>query len=214
MGSRRAKGEIAMNRWKITFILGLLSLVVVGCFTPAPTDEASPPTTAPGGSTSAPATPDSSDSAIGTATRIADVVELGHTNTTLQQVTGTEDLFAGDFLRIQNGGRSLLDFGDLSFTLFNDSSMDVVTAERGPEGSIERLAFFLGQGGVLGELNPQGGEVTWRTPTGAEITVTGTQFVIAYEPDNQMLMVGNFGGHIQWATDQGRSEEHTSELQS
>ncbi len=178
-----------MKHGTLWFVVGMLSIAALAC---GPTPSTVEPATEPPGPTP-----------IGRAIREADTVELGRSGGALQPVADTADLFAGDALRITGGGSSLLDFGALSFRLFNDSDLDVVSAEPGPEGSLEEIAFFLEQGGVIGDLTPEGGQVVWNTPGGATITVSGTEFMITYDPAASMLMVGNFGGDIAWQTAQG-----------
>lgn len=103
---------------------------------------------------------------------------------------------AGDFIRVRNGGRALLEFPDqVSLRLFDDTELEVVAVEFGEDVPLE-FQIALTDGDVTGELVGEGGEVAFTTPTGAEITVLGTEFFVSYNPSTQEMAAGNFDGTL------------------
>jgi Tol biopolymer transport system component len=103
---------------------------------------------------------------------------------------------AGDFIRVRNGGRALLEFPDqVSLRLFDDTELEVLAVEFGEDVPLE-FQIALTDGDVTGELVDEGGEVVFTTPTGAEITVLGTEFFISYNTSSQEMAAGNFDGTL------------------
>lgn len=137
-----------------------------------------------------------STTALGRVRRELDVVEHGPGSGTLQQLTGSADLLAGDRLRVRGGGECLLDFGDMmQLRLFNDSALGVVSAESTEDVPLE-VALYLEEGGFTGELTAEGGQAVFETPGGATITVLGTEFFLVYDPSRAMTVAGSFSGTV------------------
>ena len=165
------------------------------------TDTAAVPTdTAPAAAvTSTSVTPTQGPQPIGNVERKTDVVEHGSTANALAQLLGTADLFQGDVLKIHDGGEGLLNFDNqLSLELFNDSQLGVVSST--PPGTPLDIQIALTDGGFTGQLTTQGGRAVFTTPSGAQITILGTDFLIAYDPVTHVTTAGNFHGTVQVAS--------------
>jgi hypothetical protein len=164
---------------------GARTLTPAQASTPAPTD---------GPSATATASP-TLDTRVGQVSRELDVVQRGQDPDSLQQVTGSSDLFAGDILSILEGGEGLLDFGSgLRLRLFNDTQLGIVAASA--PGTPLDVRLFLEDGGFTGQVTEPGGQVTFNTPNNAEITVLGTIFLVAYDSQTGMTTVANFEGQV------------------
>src|SRR5690606_32428612 len=137
-----------------------------------------------------------STTALGRVRRELDVVEHGPGSGTLQPLTGSADLLAGDRLRVRGGGECLLDFGDMmQLRLFNDSALGVVSAESTEDVPLE-VALYLEEGGFTGELTAEGGQAEFEKPGGVTITVLGTEFFLVYDPSRAMTVAGSFSGTV------------------
>jgi hypothetical protein len=111
-------------------------------------------------------------------------------------VEASDPLFSGDDVSINNGGIGLLDFGDnLRLRLFNDSDLNVVAATE--QGIPLVASLFLTKGGFTGELAESGSSVVFNTPNNAEITVTGTEFFVVYDTEQQRATAGKWDGSMQ-----------------
>jgi hypothetical protein len=142
------------------------------------------------------------DDRIGLVQRELDVVQMGKDPGALDQVSGSRDLYSGDVLRIQEGGEGLLDFGsDMRLRLFNNTQMGV-TAASAP-GTPFDVRLFLEDGGFTGELTAPGGQAVFRTPNNAQITVLGTRFLVAFDPDTGTTTVANFDGSVEVSAPEG-----------
>ncbi|HLE16399.1 MAG TPA: hypothetical protein VI776_16775 [Anaerolineales bacterium] len=135
------------------------------------------------------------EGAIGSVTRIVDLVEQAVSGGELQAVAESNPLHAGDALRVTEGGEGLLDFGDqLRLRLFNDSILGVTAASE--PGAPLDVRLFLEAGGFTGELAQSGGQAVFETPGGAQVLVQGTEFMLAYDPQNGVSTAGNFAGTV------------------
>src|SRR3989304_5760499 len=73
-------------------------------------------------------------------------------------------------------------FGDsMRLRLFNDTGLGVTKWDIAPDASWQ-AGMFLTDGGLVGQLVESGKEVAFDTPGGAQITVLGTEFLVAYDP--------------------------------
>lgn len=107
---------------------------------------------------------------------------------------------AGDFIRVRDGGRAVLEFPDsVSLRIFDDTELEVLVGEFAEDVPLD-FQLVLAQGDLIGELTGQGGQVVVQTPTGAEITVLGTEFFISYNSSSQEMSAGNFDGTLTVAT--------------
>jgi hypothetical protein len=128
---------------------------------------------------------------IGKISRVSDTVQHNQT-----EVSGTNDLFQNDSLRMFNGGEGLLDFGsDLRLRMFNDTELGGVRTSNDPDAPlIGKLTLFAG--GFSGQLFRDGGRFEFDTPNGAQIHVYGTTFIIVYDHVQQETIVVNFDGDV------------------
>ena len=133
---------------------------------------------------------------IGMISRINDLVEHGPSASQLSEVAESDPLDAGDVLRVSNGGEGLLDFGQfLQLRLLNDTELRTIKLEHA--ANLPLMARIrLETGGFTGKLIEEGGKAVFETPNGAEITILGTEFWIVYDPEEQILGVGNFEGLV------------------
>jgi len=135
-------------------------------------------------------------SSAGILTPATDVVEFGSDIDLLQRIQDFVEFYAGDVVRVTQGGEATLDFGDsLLLRLFNDTEMNVDTASE-PEASFD-VQFYLWAGGFTGELTEPGGQAVFTTPGGVKITVLGTEFFVTYDPSTEQTTVGNFHGSVE-----------------
>jgi hypothetical protein len=133
---------------------------------------------------------------IGLVQRELDVVQLGKSAGSLDTVSDRKDLFAGDVLRIQEGGEGLLDFGSgMLLRLFNDTQVGVTSASA--PGAPFDVRLYLEDGGFTGELTEPGGKAVFETPNHAQITVLGTRFLVAYDTRTETTTVANFDGTLE-----------------
>lgn len=154
--------------------------------TPTPTHSPSPKSTAS----------PTLDTRVGRVSRELDVVQRGKDPGSLQQVTGSSDLFAGDVLSILEGGEGLLDFGSgLRLRLFNNTQLGILAASA--PGTPLDVRLFLEDGGFTGQVTEPGGQVTFNTPNNAQITVLGTIFLVAYNSQTGITTVANFEGQVE-----------------
>src|SRR5215208_27249 len=101
---------------------------------------------------------------IGTVSRVTDRIEHGDSPSHLETVAESQELLAGDVLRVADGGEGLLDFGEyLQLRLFNDTETRVIKAEHGTDISI-LARIRLEHGGFTGNLTKEGSEVVFETP--------------------------------------------------
>jgi hypothetical protein len=128
--------------------------------------------------------------------RELDVVQMGKDPNSLDQVRDRRDLFAGDVLRIQEGGEGLLNFGSgMLLRLFNNSQVGVVSAS--DPGAPFDVRLFLEDGGFTGELTEPGGQAVFQTPNNAQITVLGTRFLVAHDSSTGTTTAANFDGAVE-----------------
>ncbi|MDX1664951.1 MAG: hypothetical protein R3272_14265 [Candidatus Promineifilaceae bacterium] len=134
------------------------------------------------------------EGAIGCASRVEAQVEHGPGEADLVALAADErvTLLPQDLIQVSEGGEALLDLVALQLRLFNDSALEVQPVAEGP---VLRYFFFLLQGGVLGELDPDGDrQALLETPGGETITVLGTTFWVVYADGE--TMVGNYNGEV------------------
>lgn len=149
------------------------------------------------GGVSAASTPDDAPGLLGTVQRITDIVEHGPTVETIEQVVDEVSLFAGDVLRVRDGGEGLLVFPDgMLLRLFNDTALNITVVESDPGTPID-VRMFLEDGGFTGELTAAGGSAVFETPGGAEVLVLGADFFVTYDPMARQTVAGNFGGEVE-----------------
>ena len=86
----------------------------------------------------------------------------------------------------------------LTLELFNDSQLGVVSSSA--PGTPLDIQAALKNGGFTGQLTTKGGRAVFTTPGGAEITILGTNFLIAYDPVTRVTTAGNFHGTVQVAS--------------
>jgi hypothetical protein len=173
-------------------VLILLFLTVTGCRSFSSQLEPSPSTPATATTEEVTVVP------IGLIQRQVDIVEHGSGGVQYLSVLAEQaELFANDAVRVSGGGEALLNFGDaLRLTLFNDSQLGI-SLEPAPD-TPPIVQFYLFYGGFLGNKQPNAGEpVQVTTPAGAEITVTGTQFFVTYDPNSGETVAGNFDGSVE-----------------
>jgi hypothetical protein len=65
------------------------------------------------------------------------------------------------------------------------------------------VRLFLEAGGFTGQLAESGGQAVFETPGGAQVLVQGTEFMLAYDPQNGVSTAGNFSGTV-WVQGGGR----------
>jgi len=132
-------------------------------------------------------TPDS----IGTLTRVRDLIFQNES-----QVSGTNDVFQNDYLHVFEGGEGLLDFGsDMRLRMFNDTELGGVLTYNDPSTPlIVKMTLFCG--GFTGQLFCEGGNAEFDTPNGARIHVSGTQFLLTYDPNSEVAFCANFEGDM------------------
>jgi hypothetical protein len=136
------------------------------------------------------------DTRVGLVSRELDVVQRGKDPGSLQQVTGSSDLFAGDVLSILEGGEGLLDFGSgLRLRVFNNTQLGILAASA--PGTPLDVRLFLEDGGFTGQVTEPGGQVIFNTPNNAQITVLGTTFLVAYNSQTGITTVANFEGQVE-----------------
>ncbi len=124
-------------------------------------------------------------------------VEHGPDENNLTQISEDNPFFAGDAIRVTQGGEALLDFqNQLRLRLFNDTQSQVVSADVDTTGTPVDVLVFLAEGGFTGELTRTGGKAVFQTPGGAQITVLGTAFWIVYDPIQRQTSCGNFHGSM------------------
>lgn len=137
------------------------------------------------------------EKALGTLSLERDKVEHGPDVETLKQVVSSEAFFAQDAIRVTEGGEALLDFGDqILMRMFNDTEMQVVSADYA-EDTPPVVVMHLFKGGFTGQLTAEGAQVFYETPGGAAITVLGTDYFVAYDPDTEVTSAGNFSGQVE-----------------
>lgn len=141
-------------------------------------------------------TPTLNAGVIGTISRVNDNVELGQSAGKMIPVTANYPMNAGDFLQVSKGGEGLLDFGNyLQLRVFNDTKLHAITLQHA-----ENIPLYariqLETGGFTGTLQKKEGKAVFETPSGATITILGTQFWVIYNPVDKVVGVGNFGGSI------------------
>ena len=202
-----------MNARRILIPVSLLAattLMCIGSGGTAPTSvpsgapEGSPTVTPPTDETATIAVPPTGEP-IGTVTRELDVVEHGGRDGEPEMLQGTNDLFAGDVLRVRDGGEGLLDFGnDMRLRLFNDTQLREIELLSAPDTPLD-VQMFLEEGGFTGKLTAVGGRAVFKTPGGAEITVLGTEFCAVHDPASGMTVVCNFNGTVELAWEGGRA---------
>ncbi len=115
-----------------------------------------------------------------------------------------------DGVRVAGEGQALLDLGRLArVTLMRDAelqsvSWSLIKKELNEIGIDIGASPLLGQislaaqlirGGVLGEIMAGGEPVALTTPDAAIIVQSAT-FFLAYDPENEITWVGNFGGTV------------------
>lgn len=173
-------------------VVVLLFLTVTGCrffpSQPEPSSSTLTPTT----------TEEATIVPIGQVQRQVDIVEYGPGGVEYLSVLAERaELFPDDAVRVSGGGEALLNFGDaLRLTLFNDSELGI-GLEPAPD-TPPIIQFYLFYGGFLGSKQPgEGGLVQVTTPAGAQITVTGTQFFVTYDPNSGETVAGNFDGSVE-----------------
>lgn len=133
---------------------------------------------------------------LGTLRLETDEVFHGREEVALEPLLGSAPFFVKDLIRVIEGGEALLDFGDqMRLRLFNDTELQMVSAEVAEDVPLG-VELFLFFGGFTGDLVEEGGSTVIRTPGDAEITVLGTEYFVAYDPDAATTMVGNFGGTV------------------
>ena len=131
------------------------------------------------------------DGSIGTIQRVNDSLEHNQA-----RVSGTDQLFQNDSLRLFGGGEGLLDLGDLVLRLLNDTQLGGVSVESAPgEPLFARL--YLELGGFTGHLTGSGSQAVFTTPGGATIRVYGTTFYIVYDSASQTTTAGNIDGSLE-----------------
>ena len=137
---------------------------------------------------------------IGIVTRKQDVVQHGRNEGSLREVSGTEDLYRDDVLRVSDGGEGLLDFGDeLQLRLFNDTGLNITEWEEPPDRPPIASFFVHKKGGCTGKVY-EGAKATIITPTGVEVTVLGTRFFVIYNHHTEQTAAGNFDGTVEVAS--------------
>lgn len=171
---------------RAAFIMSLVIARLSCCCLPPPSPPAGPITDTP-----------NIPIAVGSVQRETDTVERGSDENSLEPVTDNVSLFAGDALRLTNGGEGLLDFGSgLLLRLFNDTQANLVKAETAAGVPLD-VEMYLTEGGFTGQLTAAGGRATFNTPGGATITVLGTDFLVAYDAISGLTLVGNFHGTVE-----------------
>lgn len=130
------------------------------------------------------------------------VVALGRTANSLVPLDGSDSFFEGDVIQVREGGLAFLSFGDRATVyLFNDSGV-IIGEVNEAETSVEnRIVLESMEGGLVGTLNEGQGPFVARTPGGAEITITGTDFFLVYDSAAQYTATGNFSGSITYEGD-------------
>jgi hypothetical protein len=139
-----------------------------------------------------PQAPTPANTSIGKVTKVSDTVEKNNS-----RVLNSNQLFQNDSVGLLNGGEGLLDFGGaLILRLFNDTQVGGVEAVTDPNSSVfVRLRLRLG--GFTGKLNKPGKQAVFETPNGAKITVSGTDFFLVYDPEQDLASAGNFNGDME-----------------
>ena len=128
---------------------------------------------------------------IGKISRVSDTVQQNR-----NEISGTNDLFQNDSLRMFNGGEGLLDFGsDLRLRMFNDTELGGIRTSNAPDNPlVGKLTLYAG--GFSGQLFREGSNFEFATPNGAKIYVYGTTFIVAYDPVERETKVVNFEGDV------------------
>ena len=164
-------------RLHLLLLIGLLALASIVCGEPTPT----------------PTGPPEAES-IGTIRRENTRVQYGTSLAQLAELTNARPLLSESALRVTNGGEALLDFSaGLVVRAFNNANMSVALST---DPSPYLLRFYLERSVATGELAAAGEAISWETPNGAQITISGTEFFVAFDPTTDRTLVGNFNGTI------------------
>ena len=122
----------------------------------------------------------------------------------------TTEFQSYDGIRVLDGGQAVLDLGDLMrLVLKHDSELQTVPGslvreelnkisvdfDKSPLLQQIALAAHLFRGGFLGEKTVGDEPVALTTPN-AVILISGTTFLLVYDPDDEVTYVGNFEGTI------------------
>ncbi len=135
---------------------------------------------------------DTPDTSIGTIQHVSDFVEWNES-----QVVDTAPLHNNDRLRLYQQGEGLLDIrGKARFRVFNTTQLGGITAEAAP-GTPWLIRMWLEVGGGTGEFAEPGGSWEIATPSGAKITIFGTRFFVIYDPNQQVMIAGNYDGSME-----------------
>ncbi len=134
--------------------------------------------------------------AVGSVKPVQNQVWKGLDITKLTLLSDKQDLFTGETLKINNGGEALVDFhNQMILHLYNNSTTNLITATADPSVPLD-VRMRLVEGGLVGVLNPGGGQAAFETPGGGTVYVTGTHFFIYYGNADQYLLAGNYDGSM------------------
>jgi hypothetical protein len=121
------------------------------------------------------------------------------------------DFKSYDGVRVREEGEAWLDLGDLMHLILKRDSVaqfvpgedargrlagvDVLIPEATPLLQRLVLGIHLSRGGLIGDKLEQSDAIALTTPN-AVIIVSGTEFFLAYDPDTNTTVAGNFNGTI------------------
>lgn len=124
------------------------------------------------------------------------LVEVGQTLNTLQQLIHDTPFFNGDLLRISNDGRVLMQIDtDLWVRLFRNTRLEVLHVEPADNVPLD-IQVLLEEGNITGNLQVEDGQFLVKTLSNVTVTVLGTSFFISYDPASGETIVVNFDGTI------------------
>ena len=170
-----------MLQKRMTFALVSILTIQSLCGLPASRTPTQPP---------ASAVPEGSES-VGTINLVNSQVEAGPPNA-LQSLDGEQDFFNGDGVRVSGGGKGKLLLNDgTQLLLLNETEISGVDVSVSPR----EADLLLQRQGFVGNV-PPGGQTVVRTPTGAVITILGTNFLVVHNVENGVTTAGNFDGSV------------------